>query len=452
MNAFSSLTTRGRAFLAAGIAAALCSLFLGQKDLLRVAIFLIALPVVTVLLVARTHYRIAVTRSVQPARVPAGTQANVRLRLENVGRMPTGPLLLEDRIPYALGTRPRFVLDRMSARWRREVSYPVRSDVRGRFPIGPLSLRVSDPFGLVELTRSFKNSDALLVTPHVVRLPSGRLTGEWAATGETRARAVNADGEEDVTVREYRHGDDLRRVHWRSSARRGQLMVRREEQPWQSRATLFLDTRRIGHRGSGPTSSFEWAVSAAASVGLHLLRRGYALRLLTDAGVSVSIGHRDSGLEDGAESMLLDALAVVGHSNVGRLDQSVHAMRHEGSYGMLIGILGVLTPQEAEAMVRIRHRASSGLAMVIDAPTWALSRERAPERVADDLSAGTRLLQGGGWRVALVRSGEGIASAWGRLALGPEVLDAAPTPGAFAPPGAPPGGLGQAGTTVGGYR
>src|SRR5690606_7502407 len=102
MSAFSSLTTRGRAFLAAGIAAALCSLFLGQKDLLRVAIFLIALPVVTVFLVARTHYRIAATRSLDPARVPAGSQATVRLRLENVGRMPTGPLLLEDRIPYAL--------------------------------------------------------------------------------------------------------------------------------------------------------------------------------------------------------------------------------------------------------------------------------------------------------------------------------------------------------------
>src|SRR5690606_17433025 len=123
-----------------------------------------ALPVVTVFLVARTHYRIAATRSLDPARVPAGSQATVRLCLENVGRMPTGPLLLEDRIPYALGTRPRFVLDRMSSRWRREVSYSVRSDVRGRFPIGPLSLRVSDPFGLVELTRSFKTTDALLVT------------------------------------------------------------------------------------------------------------------------------------------------------------------------------------------------------------------------------------------------------------------------------------------------
>lgn len=232
-------------------------------------------------------------------------------------------------------------------------------------------------------------------------------------------------------------------------------MVRREEQPWQSRATLFLDTRRIGHRGSGPVSSFEWAVSATASIGLHLLRRGYALRLLTDAGVSVSIGRRDTGLGEDGEGMLLDALAVVGHSSVGRLDQSMHALPHEGSYGMLIAVLGVLTPQEAEAMVRIRQRAGSGLAMVIDAPTWALSRERDPERVADELAAGARLLQAGGWRVAVVRSGEGIASAWARLALGPDVRDGVPTPAAgtpFVSSGVPLGGPGQAGTTVGGYR
>jgi uncharacterized protein (DUF58 family) len=424
---FSSLTTRGRAFLAAGIAAAVCSLVLGQKDLLRVAIFLIALPVVTVLLVARTRYRIAATRSLYPARVPVARQSSVLLRLENIGRMPTGPLLLEDRVPYVLGTRPRFVLDRMSSRWHRDVSYTVRSDVRGKYLIGPLTLRVSDPFGLVELTRSFKTQDTLLVTPEVYPLPYARLSGEWAATGQSRPRAVTADGEEDITVREYRDGDDLRRVHWRSSARRGELMVRREEQPWQSRATLFLDTRRIGHRGSGPASSFEWAVSATASIGSHLLHRGYAVRLATDAGASLSTVVHDGGPVDDAEGMLLDALAVVGHSAVGRLDQSVATLPHDGSYGLLIGILGVLTPNEAEAMIRIRHRSTSALAIVVDAPSWAMSKERAPAQVASELEDGVRMLRRGGWRVVVAHAGDGIAQTWGELAIGGGSL-AAPGP------------------------
>lgn len=412
---FSSLTTRGRAFLAAGIAAAVCSLILGQKDLLRVAIFLIALPVVTVLMVARTRYRIAATRSVQPARIPVARQSSVLLRLENVGRMPTGPLLLEDRVPYVLGTRPRFVLDRMSSRWQRDVSYTVRSDVRGRYAIGPLTLRVTDPFGLVELTRSFKTQDSLLVTPEIYQLPYAKLSGEWAATGESRPRAVTADGEEDITVREYRDGDDLRRVHWRSSARRGELMVRREEQPWQSRATVFLDTRRIGHRGSGPASSFEWAVSATASIGSHLLRRGYALRLNTDAGATLSTTVHDGGPVDDAEGMLLDALAVVGHSAVGRLDQSVTTLPHDGSYGLLIAVLGAIAPSDAEAMIRIRQRSTAALAIVVDAPSWAMSKERSPAQAASDLDDSVLLLRRGGWRVVVVRAGDGVARAWGEL-------------------------------------
>ncbi len=432
---FSSLTTRGRAFMAAGIAAAVCALALGQKDLLRVAIFLVALPVVTVLVVARTRYRVAASRSIQPVRIPVGQQATVRLRLENIGRMPTGLLLLEDHVPYVLGARPRFVLDRMSARWRRDVGYPVRSDVRGRFLIGPLTLRVTDPFGLVELTRSFKAKDTLLVTPEVHRLTSARMGGEWAANGESRPRAAAADGEEDVTVREYRDGDDLRRVHWRSSARRGELMVRREDQPWQSRATLFLDTRRIAHRGSGPASSFEWAVSATALIGAHLLRRGYSLRLVTDVGASVATAARENGPSAEAEGLLLDALAVVGPSGVGQLGHGVVNLPHDGSHDLFIAVLGVLTPADAEAMVRVRHGAATGLAVVTDAPTWALGKERAPEEVAQQLSDSVQMLRRGGWRVALARAGDPVPNVWANLVLGesPAVRPSGPSPSGPSP-------------------
>src|SRR5690606_33189547 len=107
------------------------------------------------------------------------------------------------------------------------------------------------------------------------------LAGEYVGSGDSRARSVAVHGEDDVATREYRNGDDLRRVHWRSTARVGELMVRREEQPWESRATIVLDTRRHGHHGEGPTSSFEWAVSAAGSVALHLRRSGYRIRLVT---------------------------------------------------------------------------------------------------------------------------------------------------------------------------
>jgi len=209
--ALSGLTTRGRSFLAAGIAACACGLILGEADLLRVGVFLCALPLATAVMVARTRYRLSCARRIEPQRVPVGESAQVVLRLENLSRVPTGVLLLEDRLPYSLGGRPRFVVSRIEPRGVREVAYPVRSDVRGRYVVGPLSLRFADLFGLVELNRSFTSTDALIVTPPVVALPPVHLGGDWAGGGDSHARSISTMGDDDVTTREYRHGDACER-------------------------------------------------------------------------------------------------------------------------------------------------------------------------------------------------------------------------------------------------
>ncbi|MGZ4591858.1 MAG: DUF58 domain-containing protein, partial [Actinomycetes bacterium] len=314
-DALRGLTTRGRSFLAAGVAVFAAAVALAQQDLMRVAVLLISLPLVSAWVVARTRYRLSSTRRLSAARTPAGQESAVTLRLDNISRLPTGLLLVEDRVPYVLGSRPRFVLDRIEPRGRSEVTYVVRSDVRGRYQLGPLSIRLTDPFGMCELHRSFSARDTLVVTPQVEQLPAAQLAGEWAGSGESRARAVASSGEDDAGTREYRQGDDLRRVHWRSTARLGQLMVRREEQPWQSRCTILLDSRALAHAGEGPASSFEWAVSAAASMGVHLVRSGYHVRLLTDTGAHVSSDGRDAtSVGNDFEGALLDALAVMSTS------------------------------------------------------------------------------------------------------------------------------------------
>jgi uncharacterized protein (DUF58 family) len=109
----------------------------------------------------------------------------------------------------------------------------------------PRLLRLTDPFGMCELQRSFSARDTLVVTPPVQHLPVVALSGEWTGSGESRARSVASAGEDDAATREYHQGDDLRRVHWRSTARLGQLMVRREEQAWDPSASIVLDSRWI---------------------------------------------------------------------------------------------------------------------------------------------------------------------------------------------------------------
>jgi uncharacterized protein (DUF58 family) len=419
--ALSGLTTRGRSFLAAGLATVGCSIVLGQRDLLRVGVLLVALPLASVYAVSRTRHRVACTRSLDPARIPAGEQARVALRLDNVSLLPTGLLLAEDTVPYALGARPRFVLDRLEPRGHRNVAYRVRSEMRGHYLLGPLTVKLADPFGMCELTRAFRHRDTLMVTPVVEPLPSVILGGEWSGSGDSHPSSVPAAGEDDVATREYREGDALHRVHWRSTARRGELMVRREEQPWQSRATIVLDTRAAAHRGDGPGSSLEWAVSAAASIGVHLTRHGYSLRLLTDAGTSVSGATPDvlSTTAD-VEGLLLDALAVLSASTTPGLGELTSQLRRTGTDGLLIAILGELSAEAAGELARMRHGTTTAIAVLLDTGSWDSSPAR-PELAAERRAVydhNVLLLGSTGWRVVEAAAGDRLRDLWPRAARG----------------------------------
>ena len=164
---------------------------------------------------------------------------------------------------------------------------------RGRFSTGPLTVRTTDPFGLVQLDRQFVATTAVMVTPQVVPLPAIRTIGGGGNTGEARPHRIGVVGQDDALVREYRQGDDVRRIHWRSTARWGDLMVRREEQAWDPSASIVLDSRASAHAGRGMHNSLEWAVSAAASIGIHFLDDGFGIEIYEADGplhISGSMG------------------------------------------------------------------------------------------------------------------------------------------------------------------
>jgi uncharacterized protein (DUF58 family) len=410
--ALRGLTTRGRSFLAAAIAAGISALILGERDLLRVAVLLAALPLLAAVYVGRSRYKLACTRSLEPGRAPVGSSARVILRLQNLSRLPTGTMLLEDRLPYALGSRPRVVLERLGAHQASSVAYTVRADVRGRYPIGPLVIRLTDPFGLCELTRSFPSVDQLTVIPQVVPLPRVRLAGEYAGAGDSRARSVAVHGEDDAATREYRRGDDLRRVHWRSTARTGELMVRREEQPWESRATVVLDTRAQAHRGEGPTASFEWAVSAAASVAVHLREAGYKVRLVTGTGVDID------GSESGGEGLILDALADVKTASAVDVSLLVENVRRRSDGGLVIGLFGSLTTAEAHLLSQLRGNGATCVGFAIDSTTWVSMTAGDRQESDREHAAASLALVRSGWRSVRVSHGETLPALWPTVGRG----------------------------------
>lgn len=412
--ALSALTTRGRAFLAAGLTATVCAVFLGYDELVRVGALLLLVPLVTAWFLGRSRYRLGLVRTLTPAQVSAGQQARVSVDLTNDGRMPTGLLLLEDQIPYVLGTRPRFVVDRMGPRWKRQVGYMVRSDVRGKFTIGPMKVRLSDPFGMVELDRTFQTTSSLVVTPRVVPLPPVPLSGAWTGSGDNRPRAFASGSAEDVTVREYRRGDDLRRVHWRSSAHAGELMVRREEQPWQSRATLFLDNRKVAHVGSGPASSLEHAVVAAASIAVHLVQRGFNVRLVTAAGEETSSQWHEHTVMAAETRHLLESLAVVSAVTHPHLD--VKWLQDGGHSGLLIGVLGAVSDHDHPVLTRMRHSAAGAMAVALDVGAWGRAPGGTPLAGAAAVPA-VPWLTAHGWRAVAAGPRDPLPTVWQELGL-----------------------------------
>jgi uncharacterized protein (DUF58 family) len=308
------------------------------------------------------------------------------------------------------------VVDRMGGHWQRRVEYQVRSDVRGRFEVGPMKVRLSDPFGMVQLERTFQSMSTLVVTPPVVMLPPIPLSGAWTGSGDNRPRAFASGSAEDVTVREYRRGDDLRRVHWRSSAHAGELMVRREEQPWQSRATLFVDNRTLTHRGTGAASSLEYAVDVAASVAVHLVQRGFSVRMVTARGEDRNGLWHEHGALSAESAPLLESLAVLAATPESRID--ARWLPEAGHSGLLVAVLGDIEDKDTPALVRMRHSAAGAMAVVLDVPAWG----QHPAPGGPSTARNIDWLRSHGWRAVSAAPDQLLGDLWQELGAAGRVV------------------------------
>jgi uncharacterized protein (DUF58 family) len=398
----SGLTTRGRCLLAAGVAAALCALLLNERDLLRVAAFVIALPVVAAAVAGRSRLGLSAQRRVAQ-RIPVGKPVEVELAVSSHGRLPAGGLLIEDGLPYALGSKPRFVVERMSRNGTVLLRYPIVPAMRGVHALGPLIARVTDPFGLAEFGRYLAGHSRLVVVPATFELTGLPVAAGRGAGDEGAGRLRLGQGEDDAVVRPFRVGDDLRKVHWRSTARRDELMVRVEEAPWRGGTTVLLDRRGVAHRGSGPAASLEWAVSMAASICLHLLRHGHRIRLITEDGVVLAGG----GDADNSADAVLDALAAL-HTSA--LHDLAHCRPLRDGQDVL-AILGGTTAEAAAELLNSRAKATRSRAILLDVNRWA----SAGEGTAPGTAEAARMLGDAGWAVVTAGPDWPLDAVWRQL-------------------------------------
>ncbi len=398
-----NLTVRGRSFLAAGAAAVICGVQIGERDFVRIGLLAALVPLLAWLVLRRTERDVWVRHHVGAPQLEAGETTQVEVEIGNDAG-PTGTLLLEEEVPPALGPRPHFVVEPLPTGGRTTLSYLVRTEHRGRYPLGPLHVRVADPTGMVDLDQTLPSTATVLVTPRTEPLPKIALSGRWSGAGDDRTRALLGGGSPDVTTREYRLGDDLRRIHWPTSARTGELMVRREEQQWQSRCTLLIDNRRISHRGYGTGSSMERAVSATASLLRHLAALDFEVRLVTASGETSAHGWHQ-GARGAALPQQLERLALMGQTRREQLSTAWVDDAQQG--GMLLAVLGHLGQADRTFLSGLAAGGTSAYAVVLDVETWA--RTSAAEPPA------TPALRSAGWKASTLRRDASLAAAWQEL-------------------------------------
>ncbi|MEV0943973.1 DUF58 domain-containing protein [Micromonospora wenchangensis] len=229
-----------------------------------------------VLAAARTP-RLVVSRTADPDRVAVGEPARMALTVRNAGRLRVGSLLAEDR---CAGRPVPVPVLRLRPGRDTGLSYDVPTRRRGVLPVGPLRVTRRDPLGLYAATRAYGPTAVVRVHPRVHPLTA-------VPTGAGRSLDGRTDGVPHGSItfdslREYVVGDELRRVHWRTSARVGELMVRENVDTSLPRIVVLLDNRAAGHpdRSAGVAASFEAACEAAASLVVAAFRQGLPVVLL----------------------------------------------------------------------------------------------------------------------------------------------------------------------------
>ncbi|HEY4409345.1 MAG TPA: DUF58 domain-containing protein [Acidimicrobiia bacterium] len=339
-----SLTNRGWSLCGAAAALLVGARVLGVEELamLAAAAFLV---VVVAFVRARSHrLRISAERVLRPARAEAGETARADLTVMNLGTKTSPVLAATDA--FDGGRRvARFLVPPLTPGETADAAYRLPTTRRGIYTIGPLTLSVHDAFGVVQTSLTLAGEDRFVVYPRVEEvLPLPGAASREARMGSMQASRVPV-GLDFFGLREYEVGDDLRRVHWRSTARTGELMLRQDEMPWESRSTILLDTRPSTHHGE----SFERAVEIAASLATAMCRGRRQVRFITTGGVDI----RSSGTD--RYPQIMEYLAGASVETYVRWDQVMERLRRAGD-GPLAAVVANAERSDLAALGALRPR------------------------------------------------------------------------------------------------
>jgi uncharacterized protein (DUF58 family) len=321
-------TLRGWAFSGAGLALIVLWYALGDIELLLVAFFLVIAQVIALAIVRARRSHLEVNRRIGSATVHDGDTTSVTLLVENQSKRAIGNISIEDDVNQ-LGVAS-FEVARLRKGESTTATYRVTCRPRGVYKVGPTMVSISDPLGLAENRGPLGPVDRIVVYPALEDLSGFPIVrGQDPAMQASRPEHSRRGGEDFYTLREYQRGDDLRRVHWPSSAKTDELMIRQLETPWQSRALVLLDVRDASYESR---DAFEKAVSGAATIVTHLVGSGFDADLWAGDADPIDASRYGSAME---------RLALVQPDPAIDIQAVATRIRQKGGGGALVIITGI---------------------------------------------------------------------------------------------------------------
>jgi uncharacterized protein (DUF58 family) len=298
--------------------------------------------------------RLKIDRIVEPTRVTRGQVALGLLVIGNPATMAVSPTMAMERF----GTRTLAVaIPRLRPGSTTRTTYRLPTDRRAAIDIGPLTVTRQDPFGLWRTTQRVGSIERLWVHPTTYAL-RGLPVGRSRSLDGPDADQVPHGSVTFHTLREYVIGDDLRHVHWKSSARFDTLMVREHVDTSLPQVTLVLDTSAASYSGD----LFEEAVEAAGSIAVAATESRFPVRLLTPAGQ----GAFGRGIPSDSAA-LLDCLAEVDLDPDTQLEGLVQSLSAEGRGDVLVVITGSPGADALNSVAALGKRFDAGIIGIIAA-------------------------------------------------------------------------------------
>ncbi len=414
----SGLTGRAWTFVGLGAGLVLIGMWQDLVPAVQFGALLALLPVAAGMLTRAPSSRLELQRTLSAKELSSGDELTVTVGIR--GRFPRGRgLLLEDLASPALGGAHRFALSGMTGQGIRRPHYRVRVGARGLHHLGPMRIHLVDRFGLIHRVVTVGGRDEVLVAPRVVPLDPLVLSAAVSGAGSGHL-GTPGQAADDVIPRDYRPGDEVRRIDWKASARTGGLMVRSEERPWRSAVTVVLDLHNADHRGVEPESSADVALSLAASIGTVALEQGWDLTVLSTDDRLLFAGSPITGL-DQERRALLWSLATVPLSHASVPSSTLGTTSDTAASGPVVMVLGSVAPPSARILSGVGPHSPLRLLVSIASEQWAGPDHRSEHGAGPATGLlpaheeAMTVFRGSGWHTTTLERDAGVAAAWSAL-------------------------------------